>query len=755
MSLALVERDIETLIDNQLRNLRWIDDPKSKDRNVFKQQVKTEEQKKSLGGKRPDYVLYRSNSNEPLIVIEAKRPNKNIKEAIDQALWYAERIRCPMAYVTDSVYIKAIHVKLKKPLYKNGEEVDEFIGETQALQYLKSNEINTIDKYVIRSRQELIKIFDSANRLLRQEGLQAGIERFSEFSNILFLKLISELESIKEKKSEKSTIEKEFRWEYFKQKRGNELLSYVNDTVLKNFKKKYDDDTIFKNLQIQNPVILEKIIDKIDPLSLTDINSDVKGDAFEYFLSKYTAQNNTDLGEYFTPRHVVKTCVKLINPQIGETIYDPFCGTGGMLIEAFNHIYNNAAHTDTNINMLKQKTIYGNEITKNARIAKMNMILMGDGHNNIQRKDSLANKIKNKYDIVITNMPFSQDTLYGNSYDIPTKDGNSICIQHCIEAVNAYSSNGRMAIIVPDGVLENKKYKSIREYILAKSIVKVVVSLPTGVFSPYSNSVKTNILYLSNIKQKKKQGHYWYFRVKEGDYSQIHSKKQIEADLKTLIIHRSDCSHALFNKVALDSIKSQYYKMTPKNTKIHNKYATLISDICLESNKRAGKEYKKYLLVSISNKKGFVPKEDFYKKKSQQTTSKTPENYKLVYPNQFAYRVTEGLAIGTVGYNQWDRPVMVSPIYPVFSIKEDKVLAEYLYIVLTSDQFKVMAKNLLSGTSRPSLPFEIFKDIEIPLPPLQIQKKIVSKRKKIFSMEESIKNIQKEIKSNMDAIWKT
>ena len=73
---------------------------------------------------------------------------------------------------------------------------------------------------------------------------------------------------------------------------------------------------------------------------LTDVDSDVKGDAFEYFLKASTSTKN-DLGEYFTPRHIVKTMVRLVNPQIGEKIYDPFCGTGGFLIESFRYIQRN------------------------------------------------------------------------------------------------------------------------------------------------------------------------------------------------------------------------------------------------------------------------------------------------------------------------------------------------------------------------------------------------------------------------------
>ena len=84
---------------------------------------------------------------------------------------------------------------------------------------------------------------------------------------------------------------------------------------------------------------------RLDKLRFSSINQDVIGDAFEYFLQKVTASGN-DLGEYFTPRHIVKTMVRLINPLLGEKVYDPFCGTGGFLTGSYNYIKENTKLTD-------------------------------------------------------------------------------------------------------------------------------------------------------------------------------------------------------------------------------------------------------------------------------------------------------------------------------------------------------------------------------------------------------------------------
>ena len=132
------------------------------------------------------------------------------------------------------------------------------------------------------------------------------------------MKVLSEIEDGKASRGEKSFIDPAYRWNYFRDKSGTELLSYVSDTVLKWFSLEYRDENIFQPLQIKHPDNLRQIIELLDGLQLTDINADIKGDAFEYFIRSYSASNPSDLGEIFTPRHIVKTMVRLLKPEIGE-----------------------------------------------------------------------------------------------------------------------------------------------------------------------------------------------------------------------------------------------------------------------------------------------------------------------------------------------------------------------------------------------------------------------------------------------------
>ncbi|MHB9291954.1 hypothetical protein Holit_01042 [Hollandina sp. SP2] len=547
MSTVTLESDTRVLIDKSLENLGWV--LSGRNRNVFLEQPKTQKEKKLLGRKRPDYVLYAKDEHDDehaIIVIEAKRKGERIDTALEQGIHYAKTLDAPIVFATDGLFCKSYHTKFDRTPILNGEEVDEFLREALAIKYLASWEVNTVSPKVQYDRKELIKIFDEANNMLRGDGLRAGIERFGEFANILFLKLISETEQLKREFGKESGFDFACHWDKIKNATESTRIEYISKTVYPRLNTLYGTE-IFTPLTIRSVAILKEIMDKLDPLTLTDVDSDVKGDAFEYFLKESAATKN-DLGEYFTPRHIVKTMVKIANPQIGEKVYDPFCGTGGFLIESFRHIWNTMARTETNENLLREQTIYGNEITNTARITKMNMILAGDGHSNIHMKDSLANpvdgteeydevhngKTKKKhrgYDVVITNMPYSQKTKHGELYDLPSNNGDSICVQHCMKAINSTSENGRMALVVPEGFLFRKDLSKTRELLLKNCNLQSVISLPQGVFLPYTG-VKTNIIYATKVNQKltstQKRKDFWYFEVKSDGYTLDNHRRKLD-----------------------------------------------------------------------------------------------------------------------------------------------------------------------------------------------------------------------------------
>lgn len=762
-----LEPDTRVLIDHSLESLGW--KLKGANRNVFFERPLKEKERKKLDGKRPDYVLY-SDGEIPLIVIEAKRKGSPLNLALDQGIFYARAIGAPLVFATDGVFCKSFHTVANRPPILNGEEIDEFIREALAIQFLDKYEVNTVSPKVQYDRKELIYIFNEANNMLRGDGLRAGIERFGEFANILFLKLISENEQIKQIRGEKSKFDIEScSWDSIKKVADSARIEYINNTVYPRLNNLYSTE-IFTPLTIRNETILKDIMDRLDPLTLTDVDSDVKGDAFEYFLRASTATGN-DLGEYFTPRHIVKTMVRLINPKIGEKIYDPFCGTGGFLIESFRHIERSMGTRNAKLRkILREETIFGNEITNTARITKMNMILAGDGHSNIEMKDSLANptyidKIEfdedgkvirddegnikysseygGVYDVVITNMPYAQRTKYGDFYDIPSARGDSICVQHCIKAVSSTAENGRMALVVPEGFLFRKDLTRTREYLLSRCQLQSIISLPRGVFLPYTG-VKTDIIYATKVNQKVKSSEpkksFWYFEVKNDGYTLDNHRRKLDtpSDLVKYEEYRKldedqaeDMVKFGFELIPLDKVRDNSCILVGNRYRepkmIISKFGTTsIGDVC---NIIHGYSFP----LKLQGESGTIP---FYKVSDMNS-----------FGNEIEMRTSNNyVSTDTVKVQKWNTAPSGTIIFPkigaaiatnkkrILSIPAifdnnimgiicgEKVLPKFMFYVMTSIDISKWA----SLANPPSILKDTVLNQQFPLPPIEIQRQLIN-----------------------------
>lgn len=510
-------------INNWLLNLGWNLDESSPGCNCFTERARTVAENKKFKGKQPDYVLYSSKGFNPIAIIEAKKPGESLERALEQGITkYAIPLGVKIVFITDGLFIQAYHLDDNDYLYYNSEIVTDFLSEKRINLFIENGSKVFSEQKVTHSKIELIKIFQEANDILRKDGLSEGRERFSEFSNLLFLKLISDIEEQRDDKGEKRRLEEMYCWDAFCNKNAIELQEYINKIVLPRFDKEYNhsSDIFNKKLLINKADNLKEIVKRISKLgNLLDTNSDIKGDAFEYFLKNSISVGN-DLGEYFTPRHIVKLMVDLLDLKFEETIYDPCCGTGGFLIEAFKNIKNKCKQTKKNIEILENETVFGREISTTSRIAKMNMIIMGDGHNNIDQKDSLEFPVKEEYDVCITNFAFSQKTDYSSFYDFDTSDANPIFIKHIYDSLK---KDGRCAVVVPEGILfdTQKEYVRIRKLLIEQANVIAVIRLHSFVFRPYTGQ-PTSILIFEKGKSTKKV---WFFDIQEDGFKQTGSKK--------------------------------------------------------------------------------------------------------------------------------------------------------------------------------------------------------------------------------------
>ena len=276
---------------------------------------------------------------------------------------------------------------------------------------------------------------------------------------------------------------------------------------------------------------LKNLVEHMSKLKVGNDNysADVMGDSYEYLIKKFADLSKKNAGEFYTPRSIVKLMIMLLDPKAGETVYDPACGTGGMLIEAIRHM---------NDDKLAYGRIYGQE--KNlatSAIARMNLFLHGAKDFRVTQGDTLRspNYLENgklkTFDCVVANPPFSlknwgadqfASDVYGrNIWGCPSdKNGDYAWLQHMI--MSMAPQNGRCAVVLPQGVLFRPgKEKQIRKGLIESDKLEAVITLAGGIF--YSTGVSACILFLNNNKAPAHKG-----RINIIDGSQFYTPQRAQ-----------------------------------------------------------------------------------------------------------------------------------------------------------------------------------------------------------------------------------
>lgn len=730
-----LERDIENLLEQLLVQNGWVININDIKKNVYHQKPKTKEDKQKLKGLEPDFCLYLDkNSISPEIILETKKPNMNLAKTKEQALTYAKILGSKIIILFDGIQTKNYWVENQEELLEDGIEINTIKGIDFYKKYIYQDSNSYInDKISINSKEDLIAVFAFTNQKLRKAGITKGMERFFEFSNLLFLKLISENNDIVSE-----SIPQHVKWETYKNKSGEELLRYINDIVIPTLETIFNskgEQTLFTKLIIKDTVALKHIIDKLDKLNLSGIKTDI-GDAFEYFIQQYNSSNN-DLGEYFTPRHIVNFLVKLANPKYGEKIYDPFCGTGGILISSFNHIKDSLLSdnylTESVLKDIKENTVFGGEISSNTRIAKMNMILTGDGHSNIKQQDTLLNPIKEKFDIVITNIPFNLEGTAKNLYSLLSDNGNSQSIQHVIDSLNK-KPNSRAFIIVPESILNNEELKNLRKFLIDNHLLKQIISLPSGVFLPYTEA-KASVLVLQGFNNKPVEK-ILYTIVKNDGFTLTQRRRKITNKVNDIEEYLFDNSFATkeieINKILKNKNHSfiwfKYFNEVPENY-------ILLKEI-LKEERIKNIELHETATVTKHNFYGILSGEEYWGDSFMSVTSETNEDYKIVNFKSIAYNPSRANT-GSLSINLTNKKLAVSKMYVTFKVTNDNFLPEYVYLCLKSQEGIQSIKDRSFGSVRQSLRFDDLCTISIPNIPKEKQQEIVEsvyKKYKQFTM---------------------
>jgi len=275
-------------------------------------------------------------------------------------------------------------------------------------------------------------------------------------------------------------------------------------------------------------------------LSNTNVEPDILGQAYEYLIKHFADLTNKKAGEFYTPRSVVNLMGRIIDAKPGESIYDPACGTGGMLLECINHLKENNQDYRT----LK---IFGQE--KNlttSTIARMNMFLHGVEDFTIVRDDTLRNPAfftgdnLATFDCVIANPPFSLEKWGASQWEKdpygrniagvpPDSNGDLAWVQHMVKSME-YPS-GRVAVVLPQGALFRKgKEGKIRKQLLKMDIVEAVIGLGSNIF--YGASIAACILVFRALKKKDKKNKVLFVdasnQVREGRAQNFLEREHIE-----------------------------------------------------------------------------------------------------------------------------------------------------------------------------------------------------------------------------------
>jgi type I restriction enzyme M protein len=253
---------------------------------------------------------------------------------------------------------------------------------------------------------------------------------------------------------------------------------------------------------------LKNLVEHMSKIKVGNKNysADVMGDSYEYLIKKFADLSKKNAGEFYTPRSIVKLMVKMLAPQPGESVYDPACGTGGMLIEAIRYM-----HDDR----LTYGKIFGQEKNlETSAIARMNLFLHGARDFIIRQGDTLRSPLflerdsLEKFDYVIANPPFSlkswgaeqfaSDAYGRNIWGAPTdSNGDFAWLQHMVASMNP--KTGRCAVVLPQGVLfRGDKEGETRKKLVESDKLECVIALVSGIF--YSTGVSACILVLNNNK---------------------------------------------------------------------------------------------------------------------------------------------------------------------------------------------------------------------------------------------------------------
>lgn len=650
----------------------------------------------------------------------------------------------------------------------------------------------------LTTAQRLGSLIKSARDIMRKDkGLNGDLDRLPMLTWVMFLKFLDDHEQVREERAKmrrekyRPAIEHPYRWRDWAAKEdgisGDALKHFINYdeaicpdgskglgllAYLRSLQSSNGDDrrdviaSVFAGVsnRMESGYLLRDVMNKVNSIHF-DSTEEVHtlGHLYESML-KEMRDAAGDSGEFYTPRPVVRFMVQVVNPQLGETVLDPACGTGGFLVESFQHL-EKQCKTVQDRRILQEKSIFGNEAKPLPyMLAQMNLLLHGLESPQIIRGNSLAQKLtditeRDRVDVILTNPPFGGEEERGILGNFPadkqTAETALLFLQLIMRKLKTTPKPGRAGVVVPNGSLSAAGVAMrIRRDLLHHFNVHTIVRLPQNVFSPYTD-VATNLIFfdrsgptrkilycqvplppgvtlsktrplgydalkpfLDVIKRRTECDNSWFVQASDLNEDADLDIKSPKVTLGTLL-PADTCLSLLVSQIKEqeERIHRLHAALTGVLNKMKNVPFVTLGDLTVESDDRIGDAYSPDVrLVGVTNVNGITaPKTPI---------GKEPQKYKCVRIGDLVYNPMR-INVGSVGVaTREDHTGITSPDYVVFRCKNG-LLPEYVFHFLKSEA----GQNAIVRKTRGSVRFRLYYDrlatILIPLAEGPVQEELV------------------------------
>ena len=473
---------------------------------------------------RADIVVYKNDKITPYIIIEVKKPN--FEKGIDQLKSYLNAEGCEIGVWSNG--------EVKTILYRNypnnfEDTLSEIPSANKTIDDLLSEKKTLADLDPKTDLKEIIKIIEElvlAN---------AGVDVFTEVFKLIYAKLFDEIEA--QKREDREIL-------FRKYKDPNKTFSAINN-LFRLAVQKWPGTFFEQDTLRLSPEHLAIVIGEMEKTKLFGSDLMVIDEAFEYLIPEVAKGKK---GQYFTPRHTIAMAVKMLNPKSNEYVIDPACGSGGFLIACMNYVKENYLKSEEEKQEYAREYLYGIDFAdETAKVSRALMLIAGDGRSHLFKLNSLdsrewqgedtdklharhqllqrlekfkdyAEEEENKknfrhfgFDVLITNPPFAgeiKDQGLLRQYEFGRKKGKLVnkIERHILfieRVLDMVKPDGRIAIVLPQGVLNNTNMEYVREYLFDKARILAVVGLRGNTFKPHTGT-KTSVLFLQRWEDDNK-----------------------------------------------------------------------------------------------------------------------------------------------------------------------------------------------------------------------------------------------------------